>query len=530
MLDRNMPKPFLFDEHRPALLLSLVLCLVSLLQYSHTMQSPILWDSKTILEDSKIHDLANIPSFFFESSAPERAEMGMGAGERLLFFRPVMKSVLAIEYALWGASSVGYHCASVFLNCVVVVLFFFLVWRLSKRPDIALWSALLYAVNPAHGEAVNWIYSASSLWMALFVLMAFHLHLSNRIVWATFLYSLGFLSRESAIFLLPILFIYEFTFCCNDTWTARSRKLFPIMVTGGVLLLARCAIVDLPYGLSMSIGGYFNTVTLAVARLLKIMVVPDAAVAHYLLKNVPSSTLSVSLSYLVVLGCVLLAVFFWLKNRRLFFWFSWGFIWLALVLNVGGGGQYWFAEKVLYLASGGFCVVVVTLLLQWRAWTKWMIGIAVLIHFATTLWRSTYWLDETEHLRAVLAFSPNYSMARYTLATGLAKQGNCSAAVAEFKQVLREVPGNPLALNNLALCYYNLGQGGPAEKAWQDAYSLDPTSPNPALNLGLLAEKQGRDLDALKFFRGYLERTKQPNPQIYKKIDILEKRIKGETD
>jgi hypothetical protein len=65
----------LFKEHRQLLLLPFVLCLVSLLQYSYTVQSPILWDSKTILEDKKIHDLANIPSFFLEDSVPERAEM-----------------------------------------------------------------------------------------------------------------------------------------------------------------------------------------------------------------------------------------------------------------------------------------------------------------------------------------------------------------------------------------------------------------------------------------------------------------------
>ncbi len=175
MSDRNTPEQFIYSERRQFLLLPLLLCLVSLLQYSYTLQSPILWDSKTIIEDSKIHDLANIPSFFFEDSAPIRAEMGMGAGARLSFFRPVMKSVLAIEYAFWGASPLGYHWVSVFLNCVVVLLFFYLVLRLSRRSDIAFWSALLYAVNPARGEVVNWVYSASSLWMALFVLMAFHL-------------------------------------------------------------------------------------------------------------------------------------------------------------------------------------------------------------------------------------------------------------------------------------------------------------------------------------------------------------------
>jgi hypothetical protein len=364
--------------------------------------------------------------------------------------------------------------------------------------------------------------------MALFVLVAFHLYLSNKTIWAALPYGLGFLSRESALLLLPILFVYEYTFACNDKWILRFQRLLPMMLMGGALLLIRSAIVDFPHGSTLSLAEYSNTVALAVASLLKIMFVPDAAVAQYLIANVPNSAVDIGLAYLTVLSGALLALFSWLRDRQMFFWFSWGFVWLALVLTVGGTGQYWFAEKQLYLASGGFCVVIVTCLLKWRAQTKWVIALVALVHFSTTLWRSTYWLDEAEHLRAVLAFSPNYSMARYTLATGLAERGECVAAVPEFKQVLRDVPGNPLALNNLALCYYHLGEEGLAEKTWRDAYSSDRTSPNPALNLGLLAEEQGRYSDALKFFKVYLERARRPNPQIHKKITTLEERMRTE--
>lgn len=499
---------------------------MSFSQYSLTLRSPLIWDSKSIiLEDQTIHDLSNIPGFFFQNSAPPRRATGVSVGDRMQFYRPVMKSILALEYALWGASPFAYHAVSVLLNCIVVLLFFFLAIKLTGSTDIAFWASLLYAVNPARGEAVNWVYSASSLWMAIFIFVAIQCYHARKLIWAVSAFGLAFLSRESALLLLPALVIYERVFTPGDSWSVRIRRLSPLLASGVLLLMLRSAVVAFPHGSGISVLAHTNAVTLGIARFFKIFAIPDSAVAHYLLINIPVSAFAITLSYFIVVGVVSLAVLLWLKDKRLFFWFAWGCIWLGLLLNVGGAGQYWLTEKMLYVGSAGFCIVIASVMLKRRRWGKWVLASLVLMHFAVTFWRTTYWQDEIEHLRAVLDFSPNYTAARYTLATDLAVRGACEFAVPEFRKVLEDVPNNSLALNNLALCYHNLGQSGLAEETWLHAHFVDPANPNPALNLGVLAELQGRRADALRFFRAYLDRATDPNSEVIDRIAALEQEL-----
>src|SRR5436190_7626036 len=73
------------------------------------------------------------------------------------FYRPLVWSSWALDYAVWGTSPFGWHITSIALNVVTTVVIALIVWRLLGRWGVAILTAALFALHPAHTEAVAWI-------------------------------------------------------------------------------------------------------------------------------------------------------------------------------------------------------------------------------------------------------------------------------------------------------------------------------------------------------------------------------------
>jgi tetratricopeptide (TPR) repeat protein len=114
--------------------------------------------------------------------------------------------------------------------------------------------------------------------------------------------------------------------------------------------------------------------------------------------------------------------------------------------------------------------------------------------------------DAANQAYAVARGAERKQIARLTLATAQQMSGDFKAAEATLRDLLRETPGNPIALNNLG--YFLLDRDDKVEEAFgliQQAVKVDPTNPSyldslgwAYFRLGRLAEAEAKLKEALR--------------------------------
>lgn len=78
-------------------------------------------------------------------------------------------------------------------------------------------------------------------------------------------------------------------------------------------------------------------------------------------------------------------------------------------------------------------------------------------------------------------------------------------ALGILDQIARQDPSNPYVFYNLGLAHDRVGESAQAERAYEQAISLDPKFARAYLGLGVLEEKAGRRRDAIASYRKGIE-------------------------
>ena len=141
-------------------------------------------------------------------------------------------------YALWqvaGLNPAVYHAASLLLHIANTWLLFFVASAWPRMRPAAFWAAAFFAVHEGHQEAVMWFSAINELLMFFFGMASLWCWRSApdgvRQAWwkelaGVVLFALALLSKESAIFLLPL-----FVLAVEPAqWRARLPRLAPHVV------------------------------------------------------------------------------------------------------------------------------------------------------------------------------------------------------------------------------------------------------------------------------------------------------------
>ena len=83
-------------------------------------------------------------------------------------YRPVLALVLAIDYALWGSRTWGYHLTSLVLMLVAGLLGFELLRRLTGSARAGLAGALAWITHPMSTSVAGWCAEKTDSVMAIF--------------------------------------------------------------------------------------------------------------------------------------------------------------------------------------------------------------------------------------------------------------------------------------------------------------------------------------------------------------------------
>ncbi|HOY09143.1 MAG TPA: tetratricopeptide repeat protein [Candidatus Omnitrophota bacterium] len=379
---------------------------VTLLAFSNIFGNQfVLDDFDFIAHWPLIRDLRNFPRFFVEYIPPD-GQPGV--------YSPLKTLWHALNFQLWGQEVFGYHLVSLFIHGAGIWLVYQIAYELLRRRDVSFWTALVFAVHPAHVEAVTFMTASVDTLGIVFLFASFYSHLrANRRegrvpvfwkggaaedenkpagrrgresdgvpgrdrAWAICFAGLAVFSHELAISLPLLIVFYERFFTRpRRTWRGLVALVWPFFIIVAGYVLCKWRVLGM-----INRGGYVAgsfSLTMAVivkawAKYLATLVFPfqlshNPVIAPGIFAFDPSdfnpsAVLAQSLTdrhtlgALAVLGLLALWVLLSWKSRPLIaFGSGWLFISLLPGANIVPSSVY-FAERYLYPGSLGFCLVL----------------------------------------------------------------------------------------------------------------------------------------------------------------------------
>jgi len=166
-------------------------------------------DNLIVLENTGIQSLEDLPQALVEPYWPGRYGQGLG------LWRPVTTGLFGLEWALFDGNPVGFHVVNVLLHSGVTALVVLLLGEILPVAG-AFVGGLLFAVHPVHVEAVANVVGMAEvlaafffLWACLLILRGAERMRAGRTVAILVLYTLAFLTKESAITLLGVVLLLD---------------------------------------------------------------------------------------------------------------------------------------------------------------------------------------------------------------------------------------------------------------------------------------------------------------------------------
>jgi protein O-mannosyl-transferase len=482
-------------------------------------------DTQQVLGNSFIKDLKNLP-LAFTTSVWSFASSDIGATSQP-YYRPLFSALFTINYALFGTGSAfGWHLVNVLIHALVTLLVFMVCKEFTQSGRLALVTASLFAVHPAHAESVAWISGVTDPLMSLFLLPAFYFYLRYRksdkpyfIALMLLFFLLALFSKETAV-ALPLVIAYCELFHFNESVPFKQRiarlaifaALFVIPVV--IYLLVRyqafgafVASDELRYPLSASL----QTIPIATAKYLWLLSVPVGySYQHYtpFVTSVASLRFLAPLLMLVILiGAVVLS-----KSRLLKFSGVWFLALLAPALAglISFDPPYIVQERYLYLPLMGFCLALASGI-EWlasrqrfaepRRLATALAALLVIVWGVAYLKANSYWYDTVRVFQRVVEADPDSANAHAALSSTYAAVGRPREAEAESKRALELDSQIVYGYSNLSFFSRQAGKLDEAIAYLEQAKANIPVTPitrtqlaTVSLNLGLLYA-QRKDFD-----------------------------------
>lgn len=470
----------------------------------------------------------------------------------------------AINYALGGFDTAGYHAVNLLLHLINALLVYLLAQVIFRTPLMAGFSgkgegdsipapvaigfgaATLFVSHPLQTQAVTYLAQRVAAMAAFFYLgsvicYAFsRLSRSRAASAALLLLSLllavaGVMSKENAVTIPLAILLFEVTFFREEFKSHLLRSswyLFPIMAAP-VIMLGRLGFTpDL-----LAAVGRMTAESGAPSRMNYLLTQFPVIVSYLLLYLFPvgqnldhdvplrNSFLdpSVIASFLLLAAVAFLGVRLWLHARRaagtgsgaLAGIAAFGLGWLFITLSVESGAvpiRDVMFEHRLYLPSAGLALVfcsagwflVTRRIGDLSSAAKCFVGVFSLLGLilgGATFMRNFVWKDEITLWKDVVAKSPAKARAHGSLGHAYQRSGLPDLALASYLEAVRLSPGDHVARNNLGTLYLGKNLPQAALEQFGEGLKSDPGSIGVNYNMGLALAGLGRNVEAEAAYR-----------------------------
>ncbi|MFQ5801633.1 MAG: tetratricopeptide repeat protein [Candidatus Methylomirabilales bacterium] len=465
----------------------------------------------------------------------------------LPYYRPLTNLSYYLDHRLWGMNPSGFHFTNLLLHILNTLLVFALASSLIGGRAIPCLAALFFTAHPVHTESLDLVQGRTDLLSGLFFLssLLLFIRLTQRrreqdsfVLYAASLlaFFLALLSKEMAVTLPLILFLYSFLFFRppgREGQRFLNPWLFsaPFFVVLGIYLLLRVWILGVPSIPPANLLSFLFPRLLLIPRLLitylKLLIWPFSLTFLHSIPppqglSDPGLFLPLILLCLLTIGVALLVR----RSKEALFAASWILVTLLPVLNLVPIQGFVLAERYLYIPSVGLSLLAAlaagrVMGSRIPSWGKGLVGVsitAVLIAFSTaTVWRNSEWSDHVAIYQEMVKASPDSFFAHNNLALEYMERGEADEAIAHLKIAVALDPDNAIGYNNLGVAYARKGLSEEAAETYRRAIQIDPRYAEPYNNLGVLSEEIGHLHEAEIYYR----RALQLDPQSAKAIENL---------
>ncbi len=451
------------------------------------------------------------------------------------YYRPLQNIWLALNYHLFGLNPVGWHAMKILLHLVVVLLSFRVAQLLTGSAFAGLLAALLFAVLPAHAEAVVWAEAIPEPLSAAFELGALCLFIRRsgrrwrRLAWPLVLSGGAMLSHESAVVFPLLIAAYTFlleTQASKCDASAQSEASATVIDRAGRALawsapffgiaLLYIGVRALVLG-SGVLGWSAPKVTAAPIVLNGILVFPPSKTAHpfaEVLMSIPEVLICyleslvvpwlvgpshdvkfviapdarnffLPSAILVVLAALGYFTFRKSPRRRLYlFCATWWVISLLPTLNLDHVVAL-VQDRYEYLASFGFCVLIgdcavhAAQLSAARTRVIMVAATALIAVYVGVLWRAeAIWHDNVALFGLSVEMFPDSSFYHRALAQALMDEGDLDGAVRHLVIASRLAPDDAAIHLALGLLYMRMRRDDAAAAEMRAYYGSGPKPVN----------------------------------------------------
>ena len=404
--------------------------------------------------------------------------------------RPVVNISYAIDRALWGFSSFGFHLTNAILHVIVVGLFY--GWctraladgvrpgsdrgqtRVRPRSDPgvtppvewpAFFAAAAFGVHPLMGATTAYVSARSELLAALGVLAALTYarraivgaHPASWVIAAAFSL-LAAASSASAAALPLLVLVYDAWVLRDRDWRRRTLRFYLPALIAIALLFVAWRLPDLlaaervpPRGLTDNL----LTQALVIWRYLGLLIgFPGQALVH----DVHWVTTPLDPAGIMALGFLAAAVAAAIRFRQSQPLVAFGVVWFVAVLAPSSSLvplRDAMAEPRAYLASAGLLLAAASVLARPLVSRRAARGVAlgvVLLLGIQTYQRNRIWSDPLRLWEEAAHRSRDVWLAHLGYADLLREIGRCDRAVPEYEAALRLNPDEPDATAGLESC------------------------------------------------------------------------------
>jgi tetratricopeptide (TPR) repeat protein len=527
---------------RSLIVYALILLALAAVPYLNTLSNAFVLDDIGIIVDNPlVREVGNVGTIF-TTNYWSRGQKGAAGGIDPGLYRPLTVFSYAIDYKIGKLDPTGYHVVNIALHAGATLLLFLIAVELLGSAAAGFAAAAIFAVHPIHTEAVSSIVGRAEVLATFFFMLAFYFGRLPRsgtpfVVWraaastaaAGICYLLGLFSKETAVTLPALLLVHDWIRREDFLGTPQRRKApgaVPLgfvvarygvfVLAAGVYFLFRTHAVTSPSNIWVGWVGVtaprrIFTASRVLMEYLGLLVFPYTLSAEYWGPGIRiASSLfdpAVLLSVLLWIAVGYLAVWSLRRAPPLFFSLAWFFGTVLPVSNfffpIGIGK----AERIVYLASAGFCLCIGWLCEKLERKLEWkpllmLLLVPVLSAFALRTWvRNFDWKDDLALALSTLREFPNSPLMSNRAGQEYHKRGDKEKALAYLEQSVRERPDSAIYRMNLAEAYDADGRRADAIREYRTALQIDPNSAEAHTALGAIYFAGGQIDPAIEEFK-----------------------------
>lgn len=522
------------------------------LLYANTLGHDFAQDDAIVITDNMFtsQGVAGIPGILqydtFYGFFKEAGKANLVAGGR---YRPFTLILFAIEYQFFGQNAfIGHLVNALLYGLTGAVLYWLLLQLIRPKQDplqayfIAIAASLLFVAHPVHTEAVANIKGRDEIVALLGSLGALYFslrayfnrnHRSSFIAGGIFIAAL--LSKENAITFVAIVPL-TYWFFTKATARQIARQTLPFIIAAAIFLVLRTFVIGSAAGtlptelmnnpfLKWENGQYvpfttaerLATVTFTLGKYLQLLVFPHPLTHDYYPRHIDLMTFGDWRVLLSLVAYIALGIYALLGLRRkdpvaYGIWFY--LLTLSIVSNIIFPIGTNMAERLLFMPSVGFCIIMAILLFRLtfrkkitsfeQLYPGWIVLLLITGLFSwKTIARNPAWQDNFTLFTTDINTSPNSAKLRNAIGGELIAQAIKAQNEQRKNAMLTEATGHLQEAVRIHPTYKNacllLGNAGHYLQQYDDAatwyrqaLTLDPGYQDAYNNLYITLQQAGR--------------------------------------